>query len=160
MAPGTLWPWIAQLGQGRGGFYSYDFLENLVGCDVHSATRVHPEWQQVAVGTEVRLAPQVPLVVVAIEPGAALVLRGGIPMGAVAPPYDFTWSFLVRLQPGSYAVMVSALPACWAAVSASWCIVAAMSLKSSRAGLTPTRVNSRSITVRSAPQTSARMRRR
>ena len=38
-------PWIAQLGQGRGGFYSYDFLENLVGCDIHSADRIVPEWQ-------------------------------------------------------------------------------------------------------------------
>jgi hypothetical protein len=35
-----VWPWIAQLGQGRGGFYSYDFLENLVGCDIHSAERI------------------------------------------------------------------------------------------------------------------------
>jgi hypothetical protein len=32
-----VWPWVAQLGQGRGGFYSYDFLENLAGCDIHSA---------------------------------------------------------------------------------------------------------------------------
>jgi hypothetical protein len=35
-AIGDVWPWIAQLGQRRGGFYSYDFLENLVGCDMHS----------------------------------------------------------------------------------------------------------------------------
>ncbi len=48
-----VWPWIAQLGQGRGGFYSYDFLENLVGCDIHSADRIVPEWQDVAVGDEV-----------------------------------------------------------------------------------------------------------
>ena len=34
-----VWPWIAQLGQGRGGLYSYDVLENLVGCDMHSADR-------------------------------------------------------------------------------------------------------------------------
>src|SRR3979411_1439588 len=48
-----VWPWIAQLGQGRGGFYSYDFLENLVGCDIHSADRIVPEWQDVEVGDEV-----------------------------------------------------------------------------------------------------------
>lgn len=30
-----VWPWIAQLGQGRGGLYSYDRLENLIGCDIH-----------------------------------------------------------------------------------------------------------------------------
>ena len=45
------WPWIAQLGQGRGGFYSYDFLENVVGCDIHSADRIVPEWQDVRSAT-------------------------------------------------------------------------------------------------------------
>ena len=40
-APADLiWPWIAQLGQDRGGFYSYDWLENLLGLDMHSADRV------------------------------------------------------------------------------------------------------------------------
>jgi hypothetical protein len=47
-----VWPWIAQLGQGRGGFYSYDLLENLVGCDIHSSDRIVPEWQHVEVGDE------------------------------------------------------------------------------------------------------------
>jgi hypothetical protein len=54
-----IWPWIAQLGQGRGGFYSYDVLENLIGCDIRSADRVVAEWQDVKVGDEVRLAPEV-----------------------------------------------------------------------------------------------------
>lgn len=40
-----VWPWIAQLGQDRGGFYSYDLLENLAGCDIHSADRIIPQWQ-------------------------------------------------------------------------------------------------------------------
>jgi hypothetical protein len=44
-APDQVWHWIAQLGQGRGGFYSYDMPENLVGCDIHSADRIVPEWQ-------------------------------------------------------------------------------------------------------------------
>lgn len=34
----------------------------------------------------------------ALEPGRALVLRGGVPMGATPPPYDFTWAFVVREQ--------------------------------------------------------------
>ena len=93
-----VWPWIAQLGQGRGGFYSYDFLENLVGCDIHSADRIVPEWQEVAVGDEVRLAPEVGLVVALLERGRSLVLRGGITMGKTAPPYDFTWAFALRDQ--------------------------------------------------------------
>jgi len=94
-----VWPWIAQLGQGRGGFYSYDFLENLVGCDIHSADRIVPEWQDVGVGDEVKLHPEVALAVAALEPGRSLVLRGGVPMGNTPPPYDFTWAFVLRERP-------------------------------------------------------------
>jgi hypothetical protein len=91
-----VWPWIAQLGQGRGGFYSYDFLENLVGCDIHSATRVVPEWQSIDVGDAVYLHPEVGLIVAVVEPGRALVLRGGVPIARTPPPYDFTWAFVLR----------------------------------------------------------------
>jgi hypothetical protein len=98
-APADVWPWIGQLGQDRGGFYSYDTLENLLGCDIHSADRIAPEWQTVAVGDQVRLAPQVPLTVTASEPGRALVLHGGARLGKTAPPYDFTWTFALRNQP-------------------------------------------------------------
>ena len=94
-----VWPWIAQLGQGRGGFYSYDFLENLVGCDIHSADRIVGAWQDIAVGDEVKLYPEGPLEVAALEPGRSLVLRGGVPMGKTPAPYDFTWAFVVREQP-------------------------------------------------------------
>jgi hypothetical protein len=93
-----VWPWIAQLGQGRGGFYSYDALENLVGCHIHSAARVVPEWQDLKVGDQVKLHPEVGLGVAVVEPGRALVLRGGVPMGAVPPPYDTTWAFVVQEQ--------------------------------------------------------------
>ena len=96
---GQVWPWIAQLGQGRGGFYSYDFLENLVGCDIHSADRIVPRWQDIKVGDEVKLAPAVGLGVAALEPGRSLVLRGGIPAGNTPPPYDFTWAWVLRDEP-------------------------------------------------------------
>ncbi len=94
-----VWPWIAQLGQGRGGFYSYDVLENLVGCEIHSADRLVPEWQDIKVGDQVKLAPEVGLGVIVVEQGRALVLRGGVPMGTAPPPYDFTWAFVLREQP-------------------------------------------------------------
>jgi hypothetical protein len=97
-AADQVWPWIAQLGQGRGGFYSYDLLENLVRYNIHSADRIAPEWQDVAVGNEVRLAPEVPLLVAASEAGRALVLRGGIRIGKSTAPYDFTWTFALRDQ--------------------------------------------------------------
>ncbi len=85
-----VWPWIAQLGQGRGGFYSYDWLENLVAhIDIHNADQIVPEWQHIAVDSEVRLAPQLPLQVAALDVGQALVLRGNVPIGRSAPPYGF-----------------------------------------------------------------------
>jgi hypothetical protein len=94
-----VWPWIAQLGQGRGGFYSYDALENLVGCHIYSADRVVPEWQDLKVGDQVKLHPEVGLGVAVVEEGRALVLRGGVPMGTMPPPYDTTWAFVLREQP-------------------------------------------------------------
>ena len=45
-----VWPWVIQLGADRGGFYSYDWLENLFRLDIHSADRIVPEWQERAVG--------------------------------------------------------------------------------------------------------------
>ncbi len=95
-----VWPWIAQLGQGRAGFYSYDFLENLAGCDIHSADRIVPEWQDIKIGDEVKLAPPVALDVAALEPGRSLVLRGGVPIGSTPAPYDFTWAWVLRDEPG------------------------------------------------------------
>jgi hypothetical protein len=94
----VIWPWIAQLGQGRGGFYTYDWLENLLGLDLHSADRVVPGWQDIQAGDEIRLAADVGLTVAIAEHGRALVIRGGIPMGTVPCPYDFTWAWVLWEQ--------------------------------------------------------------
>jgi hypothetical protein len=52
-----VWPWLVQLGQGRGGFYSYDLLENMVGCNIHSADRIIPELQNLEVGNRILIYP-------------------------------------------------------------------------------------------------------
>ncbi len=52
----AVWPWIVQIGQDRAGFYSYDFLENLVGAKMPAVERIVPEWQHRAVGDTVWLA--------------------------------------------------------------------------------------------------------
>jgi hypothetical protein len=96
-----VWPWIVQLGQGRGGFYSYDFLENIAGCDIRSADRIVPEWQDVNAGDEIKLHPKVSLQIASLEPGRSLVIRGAVPMGNTTPPYDFTWAFVLREQSDS-----------------------------------------------------------
>jgi hypothetical protein len=93
-SPSDVWPWIAQMGQGRGGLYSYDGLENLAGLDMHSADRVVDTWQHVEVGDPFRLHPDVALEVARVEPGRALVVQGAGSM-ARHPPFDFTWAFVL-----------------------------------------------------------------
>jgi hypothetical protein len=52
-APEQIWPWLVQFGQGRGGWYSYDWLENLLGFDIHTAERILPEYQSPEIGTPI-----------------------------------------------------------------------------------------------------------
>jgi len=73
---GEIWPWLVQMGQNRGGFYSYTWLENLVGCQMRNADRIVPEWQGLEVGDNVRLHPKAPpLKVLMTEPGRSIVLE-------------------------------------------------------------------------------------
>ena len=58
-----IWPWLVQIGYQRGGFYSYDRLENMSGLDITSADRIVPEYQHLAVGDSIRIAPETPLTV-------------------------------------------------------------------------------------------------
>jgi len=55
-APEDIWPWIAQWGQGRGGWYSYDWLENIFGFNIHTADRILPEFQSPAIGDPICMA--------------------------------------------------------------------------------------------------------
>ena len=71
----AVWPWLAQIGQDRGGFYSYECLENLAGCRMHNADEIHPEWQQRTPGESVYLHPQKGLAVTRFEPGRVLALE-------------------------------------------------------------------------------------
>jgi hypothetical protein len=72
-----VWPWVVQIGQGRGGFYSYDFLENLVGCDIHSVDRIVPQFQSFEPGEGLRLFPEAPPIPLAVfEPDSTLVFAG------------------------------------------------------------------------------------
>ncbi len=94
-----VWPWIAQLGQEHGGFYSYERLENLVGCRIRNADTIVDEWQHPQVGDAVRLHPKAPALHVAVvEPGRTLVLHGapaevGASSNGSAAGPDNLWSF-------------------------------------------------------------------
>lgn len=52
-----VWRWLVQLGQDRGGFYSYDRLENLAGADIHNVDWIVPQMQHLKVGDFVPMAP-------------------------------------------------------------------------------------------------------
>jgi hypothetical protein len=104
--PAEIWPWLVQLGQGRGGFYSYDWIENAMGLDIHTTAHILPEHQDLKVGDIIPLAPDgfgVPVAI--LEPERALVLHGDtrIP-GKNAPPVKegeflaVTWGFYLFPQ--------------------------------------------------------------
>lgn len=53
-----VWPWLAQIGPSpRGGAYTYDWIENLLGLDMHSVDRVLPEFQRPEVGDTIGFGP-------------------------------------------------------------------------------------------------------
>jgi hypothetical protein len=74
--PEAVWPWLAQIGQDRGGFYSYEWLETLAGCRMRNADRIHPEWQYREIGDKVMLHPLNGLPVKRFEPGREIALEG------------------------------------------------------------------------------------
>ena len=85
-----VWPWLVQIGQDKGGFYSYTWLENLVGCNMHNADRIMPEFQSLSVGDIVRLHPQEPpLPVLVCEPPRTLVFGNNM-------DYPGTWGFYLK----------------------------------------------------------------
>ncbi len=107
----AVWPWIAQIGQGRGGFYSYQLLENLVGCGIVNADRIIPEFQYIRPGDGITLHPAMPpLTVALVIPNRALVLHAGGDAAFVTgsgPAVDdpapdtsvsFLWSFVIAEQ--------------------------------------------------------------
>lgn len=86
----NVWSWLVQIGQDKGGFYSYSWLENLVGCHLHNADRILPEFQSLKVGDSVRLHPKVPpLPVLICEPYKTIVLGSNTDNPG-------TWAFYLR----------------------------------------------------------------
>lgn len=91
-----VWRWLVQIGQDRGGMYSYERLENLFGLDIHNTDEIRPEWQHLEVGDEIRLvrrgwlglADGLTLTVGRIEPGRSIAL--------LEEPWHAVWSFHIH----------------------------------------------------------------
>ena len=74
--PGVIWPWLVQMGSGRGGVYTYDWIENLLGLNMHSARRILLQFQDLKVGDELPLGPGRPAMQVAVcDPARTLTIR-------------------------------------------------------------------------------------
>jgi hypothetical protein len=95
----AVWPWIAQIGATRGGFYSHQWLENLVGCEVRNAEAIHPAWEM-KLGDELYVHPKAPpLRIAALERGRWLVAHGAADEAAKAagrPWVAVSWLFYVE----------------------------------------------------------------
>src|SRR5579862_8036369 len=74
--PGAVWPWLVQMGSGRGGAYTYDWIENLLGLRMHSARQILPQFQDLKVGDELPLGPGRPVIRVEVcDAERALAIR-------------------------------------------------------------------------------------
>jgi hypothetical protein len=101
-----VWPWLLQMGYGRGGWYSYDRLERRVGAgefaEGGSARRLIPQLQQLAVGDIVALSPAGGPTVAVLDPARALVLHYRMNLLTAAAAHDsdpaildWTWAFVL-----------------------------------------------------------------
>ena len=89
--PSSVWPWLVQMGPGRAGAYTYDWIENLAGLDMHSADEIVPELQNLEVGDSWKLGPKGAVLRVArLDEASSLVLRSD----------DGNWVWAFVLLPG------------------------------------------------------------
>jgi hypothetical protein len=98
----AVWPWVAQIGQDRAGFYSYAILENLVGCEMKNLGTLVPALAHWRDGDALWMYPRdraggigkAPLAL--HEPGRALVFYTRRPTTTFEDPPDGTWAFIVE----------------------------------------------------------------
>jgi hypothetical protein len=96
--PSAVWPWLAQMGPSpRGGAYTYDWIENLFGLDMHSTDRVLPEFQHPEVGDTIGLGPN-PMTVERVEPERVLAWRSA--------DGNWVWTFVIQ-QHGTGSRLIS-----------------------------------------------------
>jgi hypothetical protein len=92
--PSAIWPWLVQMGPGRAGAYTYDWIENLFGLRMHSADEIHAEWQDLKVGDVLRSREDRPgMLVEILDRERALSSR--------SEAGDWVWTFVLVPENGS-----------------------------------------------------------
>ena len=90
--PDDVWPWLAQMGPfPRGGAYTYDWIENLLGLNMHSVDRVLPEFQSPQVGDTIELGSN-RMRLELVEPRRALAWRSA--------DGNWVWTFVLEDRGG------------------------------------------------------------
>jgi uncharacterized protein YndB with AHSA1/START domain len=100
--PNEVWPWLAQMGSGRAGWYAYDFIDN---GGHPSAVRIQQEYQDIGLGSVFPALPGATdvFVVAQCEPEHSLVLAWRLPSGK----YQTTLAFVLEQpQPGQTRLIV------------------------------------------------------
>ena len=70
-----VWPWVVQMGKSRGGFYSYEALENLAGLEIYNAEQILEEYQNPSVGEIIPFGPDSGYPLAIVKPNEALVIE-------------------------------------------------------------------------------------
>ena len=92
-APDRVWPWLAQMGPApRGGAYTYDWIENLMGLNMHSADRVLPEFQHPEVGETIAYGKN-RMRLERVDPGRVLSWR--------SEDGNWVWTFVLAERSGA-----------------------------------------------------------
>jgi hypothetical protein len=90
--PEEVWPWLAQMGRDRGGLYSYDWIDEVLGVlDEPSSDVILPEFQTLEAGDVIPIGGGPDWPVAAVEPNRSLVLDIRPEEGM-----HISWSFLLR----------------------------------------------------------------
>jgi len=105
--PERVWPWLVQMGAGRGGFYSYDSLERLIGMKTESAEAVLSEHQALKVGDTISFGPWQNAYATATTVDCPNVLAMRLRDSAQSP-FDWSWSFVVSATGGGSRLIVRA----------------------------------------------------
>jgi hypothetical protein len=106
-APQAVWPWLVQMGMGRGGWYSYDWwLGKLSITPAVSAAAIIEDLQDLKVGDAVDLIDKMVFRVQDLRPNRALVLHADehqIPL----QPWVKSWAFVLEpLEGGATRLIV------------------------------------------------------